>query len=730
MTYREPVFDDGESSCVSSTPAELSSTEDAHHVLVIDDETAVRNSFTGYLNDHGYRTTQAEDGQVGLLALENENPDIVIVDLRMPVLDGFSFITRAQEISPSTPIIVASVAGKFDVVVEAMRRGASDYITKPLEDLGILLHSVRRVIERNNLLKQNEQYKESLHNRLSELEASEARFRILFEESPIPIWQEDFSPIKEYFDSLREKGVKSIRDRFKHRPDEVYRCVTLAKSIDINKAALRLYGAKNKAELLSQFGRTFSQDSFDAFMDCLAALAAGRKSFQAETTIRTLTGKDVQVLTRWSVAPGHEDDLSIVLFSPIDITQRKMAEEAAWQAHAQLEQLFNSTADGICVIDRSYRVIRVNDSFPFFQGRTKQEIVGSFCHDSCNLSICQKDDCVLTRLLSGESRVEVDAIRQEGEKPRPFIVTATPVGDSKGNLTAIIEVFKDMSDRNELERQLVHAQKMESIGQLAAGIAHEINTPTQYVGDNTRFLRDAFSDLSGLLEVYGELHEGAKQGKVDSEFIARVDDAVEEADLEYLTEEIPQAVDQSLEGVERISEIVSAMKEFSHPGTEEKTSVDINRALSTTITVARNEWKYVAEMKTEFDASLPLVPCLPGELNQAVLNIIVNAAHAIGEKMESSGDKQKGEITLTTENHGTFAEIRISDTGAGIPEKLRQRIFDPFFTTKVVGKGTGQGLSIVHSVIVDKHDGEIDVISEEGQGTTFIIKLPLDDDSE
>ena len=195
-------------------------------------------------------------------------------------------------------------------------------------------------------------------------------------------------------------------------------------------------------------------------------------------------------------------------------------------------------------------------------------------------------------------------------------------------------------------------------------------------------------------------------------------------DVAYLTKEIPEAIQQSLEGIERVAKIVQAMKEFSHPGSEEKTAIDLNSAIESTLTVARNEWKYVADMVMELDPTLPLVPCLPGELNQVVLNIIVNAAHAITDVV-GDGSRGKGTITVSTRRDGGWVEIRITDTGTGIPEAVRDKVFDPFFTTKEVGKGTGQGLAIAHDVVVKKHGGTLTFTSEIGQGTVFRIRLPL-----
>ncbi len=291
--------------------------------------------------------------------------------------------------------------------------------------------------------------------------------------------------------------------------------------------------------------------------------------------------------------------------------------------------------------------------------------------------------------------------------------------------------FRDITERKRAEQergvmevQLRHAQKLEAIGQLAAGIAHEINTPTQFISDNTRFVQDAFQDVKPAIEQCHRLLEAVKQNAVTEQMVREVEEAMQTADPEYLLTEVPKAVQQSLDGLRRVAKIVQAMKDFSHPGSESKTAVDLNRAIESTITVARNEWKYVSDVVTEFDPELPAVPCLPGEFNQVILNILINAAHAIADVV-GHGEKGKGKITVSTQRMGDWVEVRINDTGTGIPEAARDKVFDPFFTTKPVGKGTGQGLAIARSVIVDKHGGNITFETEIGKGTTFIIRLPL-----
>jgi signal transduction histidine kinase len=318
---------------------------------------------------------------------------------------------------------------------------------------------------------------------------------------------------------------------------------------------------------------------------------------------------------------------------------------------------------------------------------------------------------------------ECEAFRKDGSKIWISISVRAIFQD--GVVVRFEGMTEDVTERKSLRDQLFQAQKLESVGQLASGIAHEINTPTQYIGDNVRFLKDSFQDVISLLGAYEKLLVAATANALTSETVHEVTAAVERTDAAYLVLEIPKAIDQTLEGITRVSTLVSAMKEFSHPGTKERTPLDLNHAIESTITVARNEWKYVADLETEFDPLLPLVSCYPGEFNQAVLNLIVNAAHAIADVVAKDGS-EKGTIKVQTRNCPAWVEIRIQDTGGGIPETVQARIFDPFFTTKEIGKGSGQGLAIARSVVVDKHGGSIDFETEAGTGTTFVIRLPHD----
>jgi signal transduction histidine kinase len=282
-----------------------------------------------------------------------------------------------------------------------------------------------------------------------------------------------------------------------------------------------------------------------------------------------------------------------------------------------------------------------------------------------------------------------------------------------------------LREKENMQAQMRHSQKLESVGQLAAGIAHEINTPAQFLGTNLEFLEESFSDVTDLIAEYQSLVQAAKNGNVSSEVLTGIEESVEEFDWDYLAEEIPLTIKQSREGIERISTIVRAMKEFSHPGTKEKGPVNINDILNTTITVASNEWKYVADVECDLSSDLPSVVCLADEMGQVFLNILVNAAHAIADALGDNPDGKKGTISVSSRLDGEWLEVRIRDTGKGMPVAIKEHIFDPFFTTKEVGRGTGQGLAIAHNVVIDKHKGTLTCESEEGLGTCFFVRLPV-----
>ena len=404
-----------------------------------------------------------------------------------------------------------------------------------------------------------------------------------------------------------------------------------------------------------------------------------------------------------------------------DVTEKKHREAAASQLAAIVE-----CSDAAIMSVNSEGIFETwNGAAERIFGYTAEEIIGK--HSSIILPPeCAGDqDASLWSITTREASRDKETVRmaKSGERIE-VMMTVSPLPDSSGAMVSVAAIMSDITQRKQLERQLAQGQKLESIGQLAAGIAHEINTPIQFIGDNVQFLSDSFAELDALLQSYQELREAARLGTVAGDLLAAVERREELAEVDYLRSEIPKSMKQSMEGIGRVAAIAKAIREFSHPGSSEKIPVDLNSAVESTALVSRNEWKYVAELKTELDRDLPAVCCVPGELNQVILNLIVNAAHAIADK-PSCSPGSKGLITVSTRKEGDWAELRVSDTGTGIPDAVRSNVFNPFFTTKPVGKGTGQGLAIAHTVIVKKHRGTVRFETELGVGTTFIIRLPV-----
>jgi PAS domain S-box-containing protein len=435
-----------------------------------------------------------------------------------------------------------------------------------------------------------------------------------------------------------------------------------------------------------------------------------------------------------------------------DITERKQAEEALQQAYEEMEArvqqrtrdlntaynqmrtLLSAIASILVGVDADGRVTHWNETAEEALGLPAGQAVGrplaelgipwEWGEISAAVSRCQERR---QKVRLGELLVT----RADGST-RVLAFTLNPIVDEQNPQRAgIIFHGSDITERKKMEQGLAQSQKLQSIGQLAAGIAHEINTPAQFVASNLRFLKQGIAPISHLLEQLEELR-GLEGTAVDLEMVYADLDTMQ---LDFVLREFPQAIDQSLEGIERIAGIVRAMRDFSHPGSEHKIMADINRGLESTIAVARNEWKLVAEVKTDLDPNLPRVECLPAQLNQAFLNLLINAVQAVAA-LPASGNGERGLITVSTrrlppgERAASAAaaeavEISFADSGCGISPEIQGRIFDPFFTTKEVGVGTGQGLAIVHNIVVNQHGGSVSFESAPGKGAVFTIRLPV-----
>lgn len=395
------------------------------------------------------------------------------------------------------------------------------------------------------------------------------------------------------------------------------------------------------------------------------------------------------------------------------LTHLKQREAMLIDSAEKLQNVFSSINEGICLIDihnepnsetSSYSIVLANKAFNSIFDQHEPSITSS----ALNPFLPTYEQVIKTGC---------PATFETFHEPTAKLLSVSATKTSSNQVTAS---FYDITDQKREESDLLQSQKLESVGQLASGIAHEINTPIQFVNDNLNFITGAFTDLINLYNKQCKLISKSKSVQADLELQNQLREAQEQADIQFIKEEVPSALTQSLDGANRVSTIVRAMKEFAHPGTNYMENINLNDAIKTTITIARNEWKYVSDLDTDLDASIPEIPCIRDEFNQVILNLIVNARDAIAERNLD----QKGQINISTRYDEHDVIVTISDTGNGIPTHIQSRIFDPFFTTKEVGRGSGQGLAISYNVIVTKLKGKLDFETQEGQGTTFTIRLP------
>ncbi|MCQ8128102.1 two-component system sensor histidine kinase NtrB [Methylomonas rivi] len=398
---------------------------------------------------------------------------------------------------------------------------------------------------------------------------------------------------------------------------------------------------------------------------------------------------------------------SLLLKQKIDRLEHKTTE---------LNTILNTAASAIITIDTAGAITNFNNAAEQIFGYDHDELIGKNVNCLMPAAMAAEHDAYLRRYLqTGQATIlgnrrEVEARRKDGQI-FPVLLRVNPMYIN--GTIYFSGVIDDISDTKTLQNQLIQAQKLEAIGQLASGVAHEINTPIQYIGDNLSALSQNFTDITAYHQAVARL--------IPDTLKPRTDKLAEEHDIQFILEDSPQAIQQSLEGVERVAEIVKAMKAFSHmESAQSKQFINLHEALNSALTISRNSYKYVARVETDYDGEIGGIECYANQLNQVFLNLIINAAHAIEESQNDAGL-----IRVTTRKRGEQVEIQILDNGAGIPKPIRDKVFNLFFTTKPVGKGTGQGLSLAHSIIVEKHCGQLFFESETGVGTTFHILLPL-----
>jgi len=514
----------------------------------------------------------------------------------------------------------------------------------------------------------------------------------------------------------------------------------------LNRKFCRMLGY-TEAELL---GKTFVElthpDDLEQSLQVRRDLVDGR--LQLSRLEKRYFKKDgAAVWADVSVTVTRDAEGNVLQFNThaIDITDRKYAEEGKTRSETRFRTLYEASLDAVMLLDAGGYFDCNQAAVQMFGCKSKEEFYARHPAEfSPEVQPCGADSLTLAdsrirkAVEDGSNRFEWVHRRVDSGEDFPAevllsrmtldgrVVLQATVRDISERKRAEVALRTEVAHRQQMELELRQAHKLEAVGQLAAGIAHEINTPSQWVSDNVAFLKKAFESFATVLEAAVAAADECSSAGVQLPSIDRFRQAMTRSKLDRVIGEMPRALAQAQEGLRRISSIVMAMKEFAHPSTGRKQPMDVNAALNTTVTVARNEWKYVADIVFDLAPDLPAVPALKDELNQAFLNLIVNAAHAVGEAIRP-GPTEKGKITLTTRVTGPWLEVRIGDTGPGIPPAVCARIFEPFFTTKPVGKGTGQGLAIARSVVVDKHRGKLFFETEVGRGTTFIVQLPLGD---
>lgn len=520
-----------------------------------------------------------------------------------------------------------------------------------------------------------------------------------------------------------ENKYKSI---FDHAPVGIFQSTPHGTYLSVNTTMAHIFGFDSPADMIQNY-TNIAQQMYVRPQDRADLIAEGLNT-------SVILAREIELLRRdgsrfWGRLQGRlARDLegNVLHFEGFveDVTERHIFLQQVAQNEERFRSLAETMSQGLVQTDSKGVVEYSNDHLCKLLGVDRTVLLGTpimnyvheedhiLCREIFDQNVCHMRDC------------QYDIRFTSLGKTLFTLVTPLALYGKDNKISGYWVLILDVTERRMLESQLLQTQKLEAIGQLAAGIAHEINTPTQYVMNNMWFIKEgveqlghAFAEYRGFTDKIGHFHDLSPE-------ILALKAREDELQVSFYVEELPAAVSETLQGLDRISGIVSSVKQFSHPGHDRQQAVNLNELVANTVTISRNEWKYVAEMSTDLDPELPPVHCVSQEIGQVLLNLVVNAAHAIMDVQQKQG--KNGHITISTRKMSDSAEIRVQDTGSGIPVHARDHLFEPFFTTKAVGKGTGQGLFIAHRTIVTEHGGTIHFETEIGQGTTFIITLPLE----
>ncbi len=647
-------------------------------VLVVDDEPAIVEMCRGYLAAEACEVLGATSGEEALRVASEKPVHVVIADHAMPGMSGVEVLERIRAASPDTVRVLYTGVLDTRIAEQATSRAeVFRFLVKPFPP-EVLRNVVRQALAYRRTLEENRRF----HRELERLVETQAR---------------ELAEAKGFLEALLDALPAGV----------------LAVDLDgritrVNREALRILG--HQADQL--VGRSVEDVGVPCRPDrCRSHETGGQRCRNRELEVKDRWGMKRTLL--WSceeVRTPHGTRLGCTA-TFVDVSEKKDLEVTVFQAKQEIEAVFDSITDPTAVVEPDGRVVRANRAFSHFVDRPFQDLLG---HALVELLGPTRTGPVPELMKEVQERKTPSEREHHDPAGSVYRIRVFPMF-KHGRVDKMVVRYQDVTAERELEHRLLQSEKMASVGQLAAGIAHEINNPVGFILSNLNRLAEYVEDLKNMCCRAGEITRSVTEGRMEpAEAWRAFQQAREAADLEFVIDDLGAIVEECREGAERIRKIVVDLKTFSHPGGEEWQYADLNACLESTLNIAWNELKYHCDVVRDY-GEIPQVLCRPQQLNQVFLNLIVNAAQAIPDR---------GTVTVRTRAEGDRVVVEISDTGVGIPEENLRKIFDPFFTTKPVGKGTGLGLHLAAG-IVRNHGGEIQVESEEGKGSTFRVVLPV-----
>lgn len=654
-------------------------------ILIVDDNREILDLLETLLSNEGYEALVCTSGEEAFEFLDRRLPDLILLDIHLPGINGFGVREKLQQRSAirDIPVIFMTGDSNRESIQRSFEAGGVDYISKPFMPI--------EVLSRINIALDNVRAKRILKEVNRDLEK---RVRIRTKELALLFSVAKLASKSAPLGDILQSTVGAISDKY-------YSELKLIPVINYRQKVYR-------TNSIPQGKRLIAVD-LKSGTDQVGSISI-YTSHETPADVEDTVGETVDLLEAIASEVGN-------------IIEQKEAEENLKNQWKYFRSLWESSPEGIVTLDHKRRITDINSTFEHIFGYSLKDLRNRQLDDFILPARLRREGQNISKKIMDGQNILINSIRKtKSGKEIHCSVIGAPVNLDNRQKDYFL-IYRDITKEKELEVQLMQANKMEAIGQLAAGIAHEINTPTQYVNSNTEFLSESLPELFALLEKLILFYRSRDGNKTKTPQHQDIETGLEQLDLPYLKREVQAALDDSLDGLRKISVIVDAMRTFSHPDNNEKQETEINDIIRKTITVSRNEWKYYAEVQTDLEEPLRPIMIFPDQISQVILNLIINAAHAI-QDVYHKGNRKKGRILLATRAQDEQLEIRVSDNGTGIPENIRDKIFNPFFTTKEIGKGTGQGLSLVYNVVVEKHRGQVDFKTAVGKGSTFIVQLP------